>query len=165
MLKKFIRKLIIISCVMMFGLAMLSFFSPDAPVLGVTDGRLSPCPNSPNCVSSMTTKEGHAMAPIALSPAPEDASAPDAPSRQRSPLEKLQDVIAKNFPRATLTQQQNDYMRYEFRTLVFRFVDDVEFLWDQQQNLIHFRSSSRVGRSDLGLNRKRIEKIKDLMDQ
>lgn len=152
MLKKLLRKFIIVSCIMICGLAMLSYFSPDAPELGVANGQLSPCPDSPNCVSSMTTKDGHFMEPIALGSESPEAS-----------LEKLREIIAGNFPRATLIEQQDDYLRYEFRTLIFRFVDDVEFLLQRQQKVIHFRSASRVGRSDLGQNRKRIAEIKKRM--
>lgn len=163
MLKKLLRKFIIIACIMMCGLAMLSYFSPEAPVLGVSNGQLSECPDSPNCVSSMTTKDGHAMEPITIPPntsqPPDDADG----SMIKGPLQNLKDVIAENFPRAALIEQQGDYLRYEFRTLIFRFVDDVEFLLDEQQNVIHFRSASRVGRSDLGQNRKRVDAIRKLM--
>ncbi|MFK7778444.1 MAG: DUF1499 domain-containing protein, partial [Gimesia sp.] len=50
----------------------------------------------------------------------------------------------------------------EFRSLCFRFVDDVEFLIDSGQNMIQVRSASRVGHSDFGANRKRIESIRRL---
>ena len=154
MLKKFLRKIVIISVVMVCGLAMLSFFGPDAPALGVADGRLSECPGSPNCVSSMTKLEKFAMDPIPF-PSAEDSSA--------NALNKVKQIIAAEFPRATLTEEDDNYLRYEVRTFVFRFVDDVEFLAVPQEKLIHFRSASRVGQSDLGANRKRMAKIKRLM--
>jgi len=52
------------------------------------------------------------------------------------------------------------YLHVEFRSTLFRFVDDVEFVIDEPQGLIHIRSASRVGYSDLGANRKRMEKIR-----
>ncbi len=156
MFKKFLRKIVIVSVVMVIGLAMLSFFGTNAPTLGVSDGQLSECPGSPNCVSSMTKLEDFAMEPIPFS---------DPANSQSDELGKLKQVIADQFPRASLIDQQEGYLRYEFRTFVFRFADDVEFLAVPEEKLIHFRSASRVGRSDLGLNRKRMAKIKRLMAQ
>lgn len=156
MLKKFLRKIVIISVVMVIGLAMLSYFGPKAPALGITNGQLSECPGSPNCVSTMTELEKFAMEPIPFS---------DPANATEDELSKLKQVIASEFPRATLVDQNDDYLRYEFRTFVFRFVDDVEFLTVPEDKLIHFRSASRVGQSDLGLNRKRMTKIKRLMAQ
>lgn len=156
MLNKFLRKIVIISVVMVCGLAMLSFFSPKAPALGISNGQLSECPGSPNCVCSMTKLEDFAMEPI---PFPgEDDSAADA-------LNRVKQIIAAEFPRATLTEEDDNYLRYEFKTFVFRFVDDVELLAVPDEKLIHFRSASRVGKSDLGVNRKRMAKIKRLMAQ
>ena len=156
MLKKFLRKIVIISVVMVCGLATLSFFSPKAPALGVSNGQLLECPGSPNCVSSMTNLEDFSMEPIPF-PGAEDSAA-DA-------LNKVKQIIAAEIPRATLTEEDENYLRYAVRTFVFRFVDDVELLAVPEERLIHFRSASRVGKSDLGVNRKRMAKIKRLMGQ
>lgn len=139
---------------MVLGLAMLSFFGPKAPALGVSNGRLSACPNSPNCVCSMIESEDHAMPPIPFST--------DNDSIEKE-MRRLKDTISEHFSRATLITEDDHYLRYEFRTLIFRFVDDVEFLIDPETRRIHFRSSSRVGKSDLGQNRKRMEKISQLL--
>ena len=152
-LPRFLRKIVIISIVMLMGLAMLSYFSPSAPELGVTNGKLSPCPDGDNCVCSMVESEEDTMEPIPF--ANQEASTQAESSR-------LKDLIATNFPRATLITDEDNYLRYEFRSLIFRFVDDVELLFDEQQKMINFRSASRVGKSDLGANRKRMEKIKEL---
>ena len=53
-----------------------------------------------------------------------------------------------------------DYIRAEFRSRIFQFVDDVEFLFENQGNVIHVKSASRTGYSDFGVNRKRVEKIR-----
>jgi len=63
---------------------------------------------------------------------------------------------------ATFVDETETYWHVEFRSNVFRFVDDVEFLFDREKKLIHVRSASRVGYSDLGVNRKRVEKIRSL---
>ena len=60
---------------------------------------------------------------------------------------------------ATFVVEEDTYWHVEFRSRVFRFVDDVEFLFDPADRQIHVRSASRVGYSDLGVNRRRIEKI------
>ena len=69
-------------------------------------------------------------------------------------------MIAENWSRATLTDEAESYLRYEFTSLIFRFVDDVEFFVDDVGEVIHFRSASRVGYSDLGANRRRMNQIK-----
>ena len=74
-------------------------------------------------------------------------------------LEKIKSSIESNYARASLVSQSDGYLHYEFTSLLFRFVDDVEFLADDETRLVHFRSASRVGHSDLGANRKRMTKI------
>ena len=69
-------------------------------------------------------------------------------------------AVIGNLPRMTIVTETQDYIHAEARSLVFRFVDDVEFLVDRDARLIHIRSASRVGKSDLGVNRKRIEQIR-----
>ena len=79
------------------------------------------------------------------------------------PMEKLKDAIEETFPRAKLVTEEESYLHYEFTSLIFRFVDDGEFLLDEEGSVINFRSSSRVGYSDMGANRKRIESIRAAM--
>ena len=64
-------------------------------------------------------------------------------------------------PRTRIAEDDGYYVHAEFRSRVFRFVDDVEFLLDDATGQIYFRSASRVGRSDLGVNRRRMEAIRD----
>ncbi len=146
-MKKLLTKFIVVSIVMLVGLAMLSYTSGGPPALGVTDGRLAACPESPNCVSTQTDSQSHQMAPIPFSGSAEDA------------LERLKKVIDQQFSRVRLIDRRDGYLRYEFRSLIFRFVDDVEFLVDPDASLIHFRSASRVGHSDLGANKSRMQKV------
>lgn len=115
--------------------------------LGVKDGRLAAVPNSPNCVSTQATDDEHSIAPI-----PFDGGAEKAMSVLRSIVEEASG--------ATVVSEADRYLHVEFRSQIFRFVDDVEFYIDDQAGVVHFRSASRVGHSDLGVNRKRMESIR-----
>ena len=119
--------------------------------LGVHEGRLAPCPDTPNCVSSQADDEAHKMDPI-----PFDGDAVEA-------LARLEAVVESQ-PRTTIISADGDYVHAESVSLLFRFVDDVEFLVDRDAKVIHFRSASRVGRSDLGVNRKRMREVRDVFD-
>jgi uncharacterized protein (DUF1499 family) len=68
-------------------------------------------------------------------------------------------------PRTQLIEEKDQYLHIEFTTLIFRFVDDVEIIIDDSEKVIHLRSASRVGHSDLGANRRRIEQIKNKFQQ
>ncbi|MFM7833527.1 MAG: DUF1499 domain-containing protein, partial [Planctomycetaceae bacterium] len=69
--------------------------------------------------------------------------------------------IVREMPRTTVVEQTGEYLRVEFRSRLFRFCDDVEFYHDRRSGLVHFRSASRVGHSDLGVNRRRMEQIRE----
>jgi uncharacterized protein (DUF1499 family) len=114
--------------------------------LGVREGRLLPCPDSPNCVSTQALDERHRMEPIAFGTTLEEAK------------QRLIRVIS-SMPRARIVTDSGEYVHAEFTSRIFRFVDDVEFYLDDAARLIQFRSASRVGYSDLGVNRKRMEEI------
>lgn len=113
--------------------------------LGAQDGLLVPCPRSPNCVSSQATDERHRIAPLPFLDEPQAAWA-----RLRAVLTGRAD--------ATLIEEQPGYLRFELRTTLF--VDDAEFLLDPANRVIHVRSASRLGYSDLGKNRSRMEDIR-----
>ncbi|MCB1112905.1 MAG: DUF1499 domain-containing protein [Chlamydiales bacterium] len=116
-------------------------------MIGVHNGRLSPCPWTPNCVSS-EVKEGPAhIEPLKY-------------KGDRHTIDKIAAVI-RTFPRTTIITQTDNYLHAEFRSKLFRFVDDVEFLYLPDQGIVQVRSASRVGYSDLGVNRKRIEEIRN----
>jgi uncharacterized protein (DUF1499 family) len=63
-------------------------------------------------------------------------------------------------PRVRIVSEHPGYLRAEFTTFIFRFVDDVEFLWDENEKVLHIRSASRCGYFDLGVNRRRMEKLR-----
>ena len=113
--------------------------------------QLVPCPSSPNCVSTKAQDEGHAIAPIRY-----HKNRPEA-------KEALKEAI-RSLPRAKLVEEDESYLHYEFTSLLLRFVDDVEFLFDDEAKTIHFRSASRTGHSDFGVNRRRMENIRELSE-
>ncbi|MEZ6130805.1 MAG: DUF1499 domain-containing protein [Planctomycetaceae bacterium] len=115
--------------------------------LGVVDGRLADVPDSPNCVSTQATDDSHRIDPI-----PFTGSADTA-------LTAIRNIVSE-MSGSRIVEQNDHYLYAEFRSTVFRFPDDVEFLVDSDQSVIHFRSASRVGHSDLGVNRARMEEIR-----
>jgi uncharacterized protein (DUF1499 family) len=120
------------------------------PDLGVSNNQLTPCPESPNCVSSQATDEEHYIDPIQFS------------GSQKEAMARLASILETEKRVKIITSTEN-YVRAEFTSLIFRFVDDVEFYIPDQApetSVMHVRSASRVGYSDFGVNRKRIEKIR-----
>ncbi len=122
---------------------------PDGP--GVRDGRLAPCPASPNCISSQAPREDrtHFAEPFRYAGSLEEA-------RRR-----LLGILAAT-PRVRIVAAGDRYIHSEFTSAVFRFVDDVEFLFPDEEKVVHVRSASRIGFSDLGANRKRVEALRTL---
>ncbi len=122
--------------------------------LGVNDGKLAACPNSPNCVSSQSpsSDETHFIQPLKYSSTPEKA------------LTDLKAAIASE-DRTKIINESSDYLYAEFKSALMGFVDDVEFYLDSSTNTIHVRSASRLGQSDLGVNRKRVETIRAKFNQ
>ena len=110
--------------------------------------KLKQCPNSPNCVSSQSDSEAHQISPLSYQSSVEEA------------MQQIKKTILA-FPRTTLIEEKDQYLHVEFKTLIFRFIDDVEIMVDDSKKVIHLRSASRVGYSDLGTNRRRIEEIKN----
>ena len=129
------------------ALVAASVFSRRAPELGLVDGRLRPCPSSPNCVASEEVTGDRVVEPLAFEGDPKQALAD---------LRALVEEMAG----ATVREATADYLHAEFRTSILRFVDDVEFRVDAADGVIHLRSASRVGHSDLGQNRRRAEAIR-----
>ena len=129
---------------------MLKFPGKRPTNLGVHDNRLAPCPGSPNCVSSRATDATHAIEPLKFTGDPAAA------------MQRLRTIIEK-LPRTRIIESRADYLYAEFQTALLGFVDDVEFQADG--TMIHARSASRLGYSDLGVNRKRIEEIRAAFEQ
>lgn len=144
------RKIILFVSIAIIALLVIRWSnSRSAPVhvLGLTEGRLASCPESPNCVSPQADDAEHRIEPISI-----EGSCTQA-------MQRLQEVL-KQMPRCRIVSAEGNYLHAQFRSLLLGFVDDVEFLCDEAGNVLHFRSASRVGYSDLGVNRERMEDIR-----
>ena len=115
--------------------------SPRPDNLGVTDGMLAPCPSSPNCYTSARNNR----------PIPYDGSQAEAHDRLVSIIDGME--------RAEIISDQPDYIHAEFRSALWGFIDDVEFYFDAENTVIHYRSAARLGHGDMGVNKARIADI------
>ena len=134
---------------MMAALPLISnWFRGSVPTnLGVKNQQLSPCPASPNCVVSENGDKAHAIAPIPYQGSLENA---------KETLIKVLSVV----PRTQIIEQTDNYIQAESSSKLLGFVDDVEFYFPKNAKIIQVRSASRLGDSDLGVNRRRIEQIR-----
>jgi len=136
------------------GLAALAFLAACAGErpgnLGVRDGRLAPCKPTPNCVASQADRAadpGHYVTPLAIRGEPEATWAALV-------------AAVRATPRVHIVAERPGYVHAEYASRVFGFVDDVELQLDASAKVVHVRSASRVGRSDFGVNRARIEALR-----
>ncbi len=141
------KKALLFSWISIF--VLLDCSSTRPATLGVTKGRLAPCPDAPHCVSTQSEDEGHRMKPFSYT------------TSQAEAQEKLLTII-RLMKRTKIISIKNDYLHAECTSAFFRYVDDVEFYFDDEQKLIHFRSSSRLGYYDVGVNRRRMGKIREI---
>jgi len=120
---------------------------PDT--LGAADGMLYPCPSTPNCVSSDARADDpeHAIEAFALAAAP-DVAWPAV-------VEAVEAL-----PRTVIVTNEDGYLHAECTSALMRYVDDLELQLRPEQKLIAVRSASRIGRSDLGVNRERVESLR-----
>ncbi|MGC9311860.1 MAG: DUF1499 domain-containing protein [Sediminispirochaetaceae bacterium] len=116
--------------------------------IGMQNSSFRPCPDSPNCVSSMASDSEHAVQPLAYSGMTMDEARASIVS------------ILETAKRCRIITMEERYIHAEFRSLVFRFVDDVEFYFPGDASIVHVKSASRLGYSDFGVNRKRVEQIR-----
>jgi apolipoprotein D and lipocalin family protein len=112
----------------------------------------TPCPSTPNCVSSLADNKKQFISPMPYS------------GENLAVQQELLKILS-SFNRVRVVTVEDDYIRAEFKSPVFGFVDDVEMLLDDVQKVIHVKSASRTGYSDLGVNRRRLEKVKALFDE
>jgi len=128
------------------------FAQSGGAIPGAGNFSLKACPESPNCVSSQAADPEHAIDPLTYSGSRAEAMA------------RLKKVLA-SLKRTEIVSERDDYLHAEAKSLIFRFVDDIEFYFPADLKVIHVRSASRVGTSDLGVNRKRAEEIRKLFDE
>lgn len=141
-----LRAVAVLACTLL----TMSACAGNEVTTGLVNNRLAPCPKSPNCVSSDASDEAHRVPPYRLK-----ASATEA-------WHGLQEVVLAR-ERTTLVSVNDDYLHIETRSAIFRFVDDTEFQLRVDEGIIAVRSASRIGYSDLGVNRERVESIRDAM--
>jgi uncharacterized protein (DUF1499 family) len=115
--------------------------------LGVKDGKLLPCPASLNCVSSQSEDARHKIEPLYYTTSLREA--------QGNLL-----TILRSIKRSSIIAKDDNYIHATFASFLFRFVDDVEFYFDDEEKTIHVRSASRLGYYDFGVNRRRVEAIR-----
>ena len=111
-------------------------------------GQFADCPDKPNCVSTKSSTTEQKVLPLTY----------------KGPYQKTKNKllsIVKSIPRSKIVSNKENFLHVEFTSKIFRFVDDVEFYFNEP-GIIHFRSASRIGHSDMGVNRNRIEKIRHL---
>lgn len=123
------------------------FAGPTPEVIGLQDGQLAPCADSPNCVVSQGADLDHEIAPITYESDRDTV---------REALLKVLSVV----PNTTVVEQRDDYIRTESTSKLLGFVDDGEFYLPAEENVIQVRSAARLGESDLGVNRRRLEQIR-----
>ncbi|MEM7042852.1 MAG: DUF1499 domain-containing protein [Pseudomonadota bacterium] len=133
------------------GTLMLFFLfgcSADTPGnIGLDNGRLAPCPDRPNCVSSDAEDEEHRVEPFHVA------------GDQSAAWTALKDAVAA-LPRTTIVTSDDSYLHAVARSRLFGFVDDLEFHLRADDNLIALRSAARTGYSDFGVNAERIETLR-----
>ncbi|MDJ0532974.1 MAG: DUF1499 domain-containing protein [Xenococcaceae cyanobacterium MO_207.B15] len=124
---------------------MLNFSGTRPKNLGVKDGKLAACPGTPNCVSSQSDNPQFQVAPL--------------PATSIAEIKK----VVEGIERTTIIEETDNYLYAEFKSKLMGYVDDVEFYLDSDNNVVQVRSASRLGQSDLGVNRKRVEEIRSLL--
>ena len=148
---KILAIVVISSTLLICGYFVFLSMSAARPQGGVENGRLKPCPDKPNCVTSETggaIREGQSIRPLTL-------GRPDQ-------WQDLANIIERQG--GEVIEHSEDYLRAEFRSRLFRFVDDLEVRLDDDKTTLHIRSGSRSGTSDLGVNRKRVEALRERLN-
>ncbi len=140
-------RLIAILCVIFLSFTSILIFPEQTLAVGMTENHLAACPTSPNCVVSQNGDEKHAIAPISYHV--------DRDKAKETVLKVLSVV-----PRTEVVENTDNYIHALSKSRIFKFTDDVEFYFPPNENVIHIRSASRVGESDLGVNRRRMEQIR-----
>lgn len=120
---------------------------------GVIDGVLNPCPDMPNCVITMHPNDNkHSMKAWRY-------------TIDKSAAKAVLIKVLRNSSNVKIEEDNTNYTHATFTIPIFGFVDDVEFLFDASEKIIHFRSASRIGYSDLGANKRRMNKMYEKLSQ
>jgi uncharacterized protein (DUF1499 family) len=137
-MKIIILFIFLITLILLTTVSINYFLKPKH--IGLHNEKLNECPHTPNCVYSQSTDE-HFIKPL-------DAN-----------IEQIKKAL-ELLPRVKIVEEKENYFYVTFTTKIMRYTDDVEFLYDPITKITHVRSASRIGHSDLGKNRERIEHIR-----
>lgn len=124
-----------------------------APSFALSVLGLPECPASPNCVSSHASDPNQKVAPF------------DYQGFSQATAKAALLAALKSLPRTTLETQEDEHFKAVVQSCLFSFVDDLDFVFDDKKQQIHVRSASRVGYWDLGVNRRRIEKLRKVFER
>lgn len=150
--KLFLTLLLSLASLAASGCSLINCFQtqPGPSEATFSTGQLAPCEDRPNCVSTQSASKTHAIVPFTYSKSLQDA------------MNSLRQEVLK-MPRSSLVKIEGAYMHFEFRSRVIQAIDDVEFYFDDQTKTVQFRSATRLGHSDWGENRKRMEQIRNVI--
>ncbi|GMR05522.1 MAG: hypothetical protein BMS9Abin25_0097 [Gammaproteobacteria bacterium] len=148
---KIFAGILFVLVLLVIGRMIYLSLTSKAPETKLVNGLLRPCPDTPNCVSSEDVESTKKIAPIVYT-----GSAEQAWNDLRAAIGKSGGVVK---------YYDETYLRAVYTSRLFRFVDDMEFRLVPESGIIHVRSASRVGKSDLGVNRKNIEKVRLVLNQ
>ena len=136
----------------MVFLAFILFFWKNLVIpksTGIYKGNLHACPNSPNCVSSQSKDTKHYVKPLV--------------NASENSLYEIKTYLIKHY-KTDIVEETPIYLHVVITSKIFKFKDDLEFLLDQKNRVIQIRSASRIGYSDMNVNRKRIEKMQRVIN-
>lgn len=126
--------------------AFIYWQNSQTPTLGVVDGKLSPLGSRPNSVSTQSEGPSKKVETLAMK---------DSLEATKQSLLSAIDAYGG----AEYIAVEDDYIYVVFVTPTMKYKDDAEFWIDTDNKEVHFRSSSRAGYSDRGLNRQRYEQL------
>lgn len=147
---KIFSAILIVLVLMVLGRMIYLSLTAKAPETKLVNGLLRPCPDTPNCVTSEGVDNAKTIAPIEYTGSIEQA------------WRNLQAAIEESG--GAVKYSDDAYLRATYTSRLFRFVDDMEFRQVPESRAFHVRSASRVGRSDFGVNRKNVEKLRLLFN-
>lgn len=141
------RFLTILTVVSVLHMPLLACAGKRPANLGISDSVLAPCPSSPNCVSSDAPEGAHQVPPFQLALPADEA------------WRAVREAVAE-LPRTRIVSETGDYLHAECRSAILGFVDDLELHLRPARGIIAVRSASRLGYSDMGVNRRRVEDLR-----
>lgn len=139
---------VIFTVLVLAGLSLLSRYRRVDT--GLVNGRLRNCPASPNCISSEDSTNPSFIEPVHFAAQPDEAW-------------KIAELTLQEMG-GTIISKNTKYLHATFTSPIIRFVDDMELRLDAAKKIVHFRSSSRVGYSDMGMNKKRVAEFRRRMN-